>query len=472
VNPQGLRVLRELQLHDPDPPGDFQVGPYALVGELVVKRLNGVHPGAVVSLRTGAWLEVLSELHGDDEPLAPLIVFDDASALLYGCQTDTTYETWQPEARNALISTTPSEVVPSLGFKGGSWIAGSDQTNCNGTNSEVGMLVQLDETNFVIESVVSSLPGRNWFTGLVDVLFHWGLRYQEPQEEVDFEAIAEDNCKVWFVDVPEPRCLKHFRSMKASFHAHVKLVDDVDNHVCASPGFTKDGALYLVGDLVIDSDDGAQLDVDGIQVYYGGTQSGDHTGTLAPVPLVFSVYGDFDGDCCVDQDDYDTIVNFLSGTVSRCDWPNADYNGDCSEDAFDVAEVLERLSALPAYCFDGDPDCPNNRAPITDCPFLGGGDGPQQGGQEGDGVQYIHGTPPEAISALGDAIVGYLVKQDPRDSGEQDTVQHMIDSFDKLTAMYFDADQKAALADTLEKADYASATVADLTAALIAKLRG
>jgi hypothetical protein len=48
----------------------------------------------------------------------------------------------------------------------------------------------------------------------------------------------------------------------------------------------------------------------------------------------------------------------------------------------------------------------------------------------------------------------------------------MIDSFDKLTAMYFDADQKAALADTLEKADYASATVADLTAALIAKLRG
>jgi hypothetical protein len=46
------------------------------------------------------------------------------------------------------------------------------------------------------------------------------------------------------------------------------------------------------------------------------------------------------------------------------------------------------------------------------------------------------------------------VKQDTQDSGEQDTVQHMIDSFDKLTAMYFDGDQK------------------ELAAALVTKLRG
>jgi hypothetical protein len=48
----------------------------------------------------------------------------------------------------------------------------------------------------------------------------------------------------------------------------------------------------------------------------------------------------------------------------------------------------------------------------------------------------------------------------------------MIDSFDRLTAMYFDADQKAALADSLEKADYACDAVAELTAALVTKLRG
>jgi hypothetical protein len=56
-------------------------------------------------------------------------------------------------------------------------------------------------------------------------------------------------------------------------------------------------------------------------------------------------------------------------------------------------------------------------------------------------VQYDGGDSAEAIAAFADSVLGYLVKQDPRDSGEQDTVQHMIDSFDKLTAMYFDADQ-------------------------------
>jgi hypothetical protein len=87
-------------------------------------------------------------------------------------------------------------------------------------------------------------------------------------------------------------------------------------------------------------------------------------------------------------------------------------------------------------------------------------------------VQYVGGESEEAVAAFADAVLGYLVKQDPRDSGEEDTVQHMIDSFDRLTAMYFDADQKGALADSLEKADYASDTVAELTAALVTKLRG
>ena len=87
-------------------------------------------------------------------------------------------------------------------------------------------------------------------------------------------------------------------------------------------------------------------------------------------------------------------------------------------------------------------------------------------------MQYVGGDSAEAIAAFADSVLGYLVKQDPRDSGEQDTVQHMIDSFDKLTAMYFDGDQKDALADSLEKADYASGTVAERTAALVTKLRG
>jgi hypothetical protein len=38
--------------------------------------------------------------------------------------------------------------------------------------------------------------------------------------------------------------------------------------------------------------------------------------------------------------------------------------------------------------------------------------------------------------------------------------------------MYFDADQKAALADVLEQAEYTSDTVAERTATLVTKLRG
>jgi hypothetical protein len=92
--------------------------------------------------------------------------------------------------------------------------------------------------------------------------------------------------------------------------------------------------------------------------------------------------------------------------------------------------------------------------------------------QESEDVQYFGGDSAEAIAAFYDSVQGCLVKQDPRDSGEQDTVQHMIDSFDKLTAMYFDGDQKGALADVLEQADYASGTVGELAAALVTKLRG
>jgi hypothetical protein len=87
-------------------------------------------------------------------------------------------------------------------------------------------------------------------------------------------------------------------------------------------------------------------------------------------------------------------------------------------------------------------------------------------------VEYVGGESEEGVAAFANAVLGYLVAQDPQDSGEEDTVQHMIDSFDKLTAMYFDADQKGALADSLEQADYASGTVADLAAALVTKLRG
>jgi hypothetical protein len=92
--------------------------------------------------------------------------------------------------------------------------------------------------------------------------------------------------------------------------------------------------------------------------------------------------------------------------------------------------------------------------------------------QESVEVQCVGGQSADDVAAFANAVLGYLVAQDPQDSGEEDTVQHMIDSFDRLTAMYFDGDQKNALADSLEKAEYAGETVAELTAALVTKLRG
>jgi hypothetical protein len=92
--------------------------------------------------------------------------------------------------------------------------------------------------------------------------------------------------------------------------------------------------------------------------------------------------------------------------------------------------------------------------------------------QESEDVLYVGSDSAEANAAFSDSVLGSLVKQDPQDSEEEDTVQHMIDSFDRLTAMYFDGDQKDALADSLEQADYASDTVVELAAALVTKLHG
>jgi hypothetical protein len=261
--------------------------------------------------------------------------------------------------------------------------------------------------------------------------------------------------------------VKYWQHLYVHHGANVTLVDEHDNHVCGTAGTPKDGALYVLGELEID--DNCSIDHGDIAVYYATSDEatlGRLIGSVAPEQLLYTVYGDFDGDCCVDVDDYDWIVGYLSWYNSRCDWPLADYTGDCLVNASDVAEVLGRYASFTCYSDDA---CPYQST--SACNFAPG-DGPEQGGQESENVEYIPGQPAEGITALASAMVGYLVSRDPQDSGEEDTVQHMIDSFDKLTAMYFDADQKGALADSLEQADYASDTVAELTATLVTKLRG
>jgi hypothetical protein len=330
---------------------------------------------------------------------------------------------------------------------------------------ETGLLVTLSRANLSIETTVSEAPGNDWYTGQTDLVF-------QGTDDLTFEAIAEDGCRVWFVDVPGRRCLKHWQHMKVDMEydeqdpREVQLVDEYDNHECGTAGSPKDGALYVTGMLRVPV---GKLVAGDIQVYYGeDLNSGDLqriTGTYPPVQLVSTIYGDFDGDCCVEYEDYLAIAGYVSSLGDHCTWANADYDGDCVVGVADAAEVLERYNY--GLCWEEDCDWDE-----IECPFLGGGDGPQQGGQESEEVQYVGGQSADDVAAFADAVLGYLTRQDPQDSGEEDTVQHMIDSFDRLTAMYFDADQKDALADSLEKADYASDAVAQLTAALVTKLRG
>jgi hypothetical protein len=91
----------------------------------------------------------------------------------------------------------------------------------------------------------------------------------------------------------------------------------------------------------------------------------------------------------------------------------------------------------------------------------------------GNGVPRVMGTGTIGAGRWtidnGEVFMGYVVDVE----GENPTGSTgAIDNFDKLTAMYFDADQKGALADSLEKADYACDAVAELTAALVENLRG
>jgi hypothetical protein len=455
ITPHGLRVLQLLQLKGVD---IYAHGAYVKSGDLVVQRKDEEDPAARVTMEGASQLRVDILSHESSNDL--LAEFRDGSSLNYGVIHENREPDDDPEYRFYrnwldIIGRENDDTV--LLFEDTSFIAGLADVYPPYEHYAQDLLITLTEADFRIQSTVSESPAWLWFTGDADVDFAGGA----PAE---VEVISQDSCNLWFTDVPEPRCLKYWRNIVAT-GADVTLVDDHDNHVCGDEPDPPDGALYVIDTI---DEYGQEIEVNGIQVYYGaydGQESANVTGTPAPVRLCRTGYGDFDLDCDIDEDDYDFIVNYLYGVLSRCDWPVADYDGDCLVDLTEVAEVLDREGTLISVC---DSQCTLYCDGYGDAP--GGGDGPQQGGEQE--IEYIPGTSGEAVAAFANAVLGYLLKQDPQDSGPEDTVQHMIDSFDKLTAMYFDADQKAALADSLEKADYASDTVADLAAALVTKLRG
>jgi hypothetical protein len=483
LTPHGMRVLQWLGLTVPAGLEAWQ-GTEAEVGELIVARASENDPQAILSMDNAALVYVNGALH-EPEDESPTVLFSDASILWYGplheWWGENDYDYPIPDqadlARNWFCThSSPTELTPIIvDFDPTSYIGPRDGE----LNPPNDLLMHIKrEGDFRIRSEVSELPARAWNTSDTDVMFQ-GLGGGQQTNEMKFEVIAPDNCEVWFVDVPEPRCLKHFRVLVGKSTAGIQLVDNYDNHICGTAPDTPDGALYVVRELIIESDSTLSVtqEVEGeddrdIQVYFGIGDVEDVTwsGAKEPKNLVFSVYGDFDGDGTVDYDDYYAIYSYISAVGDHCGWPNADFDGDCVVDLGDLAEVGERYNN--GECYKGGGQNCVERDPIENCPFLPGGDGPEQGGQESEEVQYVGGQSEEGVAAFANAVLGYLVKQDPQDSGEEDTVQHMIDSFDKLTAMYFDADQKAALADVLEQAEYTSDTVVERTAAFIEKLRG
>lgn len=147
----------------------------------------------------------------------------------------------------------------------------------------------------------------------------------------------------------------------------LKIVDVHRNQQSTLPGKTGE-ALYFSGDIVLDHSTGrVALDVQGRRVYYGGrlVSTGDDSNEFpggTPIRAVLTKYGDFDGDCDVDLQDFVTLqASFGRDFDQGPHRPAIDYDGDQDADlndfaAFAAAMTAHGLGKAPtdAACADAD----------------------------------------------------------------------------------------------------------------------
>ncbi len=452
----GLRVLQFVGLSGTNPSGND--GPWIQAGEMLVRRQAPTDAPAVVRIEDASQLHVMIGLSDLSPPETVKPKIEDASILQYGTkhvlfdeEQDVTFtlhrnyflvqskETTTPGS----LTLDPTSMITALGASVGQdpYVPGSHD-----------LLHEMNNSDFVIQSQVSALPARGWHTGDVDLFFWANLN-----EPLDFEVIAEDVCNLWFVDVPEPRCLKHWRNLVID-GPELVLVDQSNNHVCEDEG---DDALYIVEDIFLRNS--AKFNVNGTQVYYGGSLNlgnGSIDGSPAPLRLKKSLYGDFNGDCFVNAMDVTIISDYVAGLGPKCDWPLGDWNGDCTVDVIDLNETMQRASD-PS--FTPLPGC--QPMELISCPVeeLGGGEG-------GGGPLFASS---ETISAFSDATVDFVASQDPVSDEEISAMTAAVSALGRIAVRDFSVDQRASLASALEavREGYRNATTRRLANILARSLR-
>lgn len=273
---------------------------------------------------------------------------------------------------------------PSLAFHGQSYITSVSDPDIVSTNGEIQELQLALRSHLEIEATTHAPPARNWFTGHVDLVYY-PSRVPGDRTAARHEAVAADCCNVFFTDVNEPRCLKYWRSLYAKpsgcgiEHVFIDLVDERENY----PPSPAREAFYIRDRAAIgESETGtpcgnldrfAELRLNNLRFYYGVLYPADGTTVCGGehYPLIKTIYGDFDGDCDVDRDDYETLEFYAksSGPGIPSEYPLADFDGDCDIDLQDMNAFRVRLGRTctcddcgPSGCFFAE-ECPALNCP-------------------------------------------------------------------------------------------------------------
>ena len=360
----GLHVKDYLTLesHSPDVNGP----------EVWAEKLS-VYPGAELIIQDGVNCEIRALGIPDHYQLPHSAVFGHRSALKYGPRTD---DQSQTRFRVGELRVTPALLRPAaLRFTGDSYI----------TTLEPPDSGQLQDMTLDLEvslDIAAQIPTSaiDWYTGDVDLIA--GPSGGSGADYVrTLEAITADSCNIWFEDLPKQRCLKYWRSLEVKA-VDFALVDRHDNHR-PNPGgglhANYPEAMYVLGDVKF-TNYMSVVDLNGLRMYYGGEYNTHAFEVLNgnPVPLRRTWYGDFDGDCYIDDLDFTRLAIGYGGPGVAVANPLLDATGDCDVDLEDFWGFFFPNLLRPPH-----PECEPGKEPV--CPaWLASGELPGFGDtQEG-----------------------------------------------------------------------------------------
>jgi hypothetical protein len=276
---------------------------------------------------------------------------------------------------------------PRLWFKGDAIISTLDALTVE-PNEEMELRIR---THLEIEANFATSQGKLWHTGNVDLVVEPPTNSNLPPCNVpnvgcpaEIEVFGTDSCNVFFADLPKPGPQKTWRSLELRMRSQVSaLTKLVDAHANASGSVAcalgeamfVEGDVYLFGDGVE-----APLDLNGLRLYYGSltveVEPGFKNGTA--VELIVTEFGDFNGDCVINEIDDALFPDVPPGQSIVAELPIFDFDGDGFITSIDTQEFISRRDANPPYvpedCTGGSGgpawNCPASPAPcITALPF-------------------------------------------------------------------------------------------------------